>query len=161
MEEQNKTITKLEKKQAERRQKPTNAETQAFLKEQERDTYERDRLMLYQVLNEEKRVLGNGKLNEDEYNRKKGRMKMITFNYEWEKDEVQHVIDEKKLQQTYEDTRLHLSIQLEKIDKAKNNLVNQIDRLEKKYPEFKTTKLSIEELEKKYDEKIKSFKPGN
>lgn len=161
MEEGNKTTTKLEELKNKRKTKPTNAETKKFLEEQEKNTYIKDRLMLLQVLNEEQRVLGNGKFNEDEYARKKGRMKMIHHNYEWEKDEEQHVIDEKRLKQTYEDTRLHMSVQLKKVDKAKEQLVNQIDRLEKKYAHFKDLPVGKEVLQEKYDEAIKTFKPTN
>jgi len=161
MEKENKSIkTKLEELKEKRKSKPTNAQMDTLFKEQDENAYKVDKLMLYQLEREEGRILGNAKLNEDEYVRKKGRMKVITPNFEWELDEIQKEIDEKRLQQTYEDTRMMLSVQLEKLDLARNKIKEQIKRLETKNPEFKDVVIDYKKLEEKYDEKVKSFTPN-
>lgn len=160
MREENKRIKNaIEKKQRERKQKPTKKQVIDNIKEMDKIAYEKNQLILKQLQKYEQKILGNAKFNEDEYKRKKGRMKMISFNYEWEKDPEQQVIDEKRLQQTYEDTRNALMIELEKIRVTKEQVLTQQSRILTKNPEFIDIKVDEKALEKQYDERLAKFKP--
>ena len=148
----------LDAKQRERATKPSKADIQKAMEEQDKVTYTQNSLILEQIKRHELKVIGNAQFNEDEYKRKKGRMKMVTFTYEYEKDEQQQVIDEAMLEQVYTDTKNALSIELEKIEMGKTQIQAQQDRLLKSHPSFKELVCDVEALAKKYEEKTKRDK---
>lgn len=145
----------LKAKQSERHTRPSKTEVKEAMMKQDKDTYEKNLLIMEQILRHEKKVVGNAKFNEDEYVRKKGRMKIINPTYEWEADKEQEAIDEKRLQQVYEDTKEALTIELEKISVAKNSINEQQTRIVSRNPDLVKVVVDKKELEKKYNEATK------
>ena len=126
---------KLTKKQIEQMEKENNE--YVFLK---------NNLLMEQMKRYARKCYGNLKFNEDSYLRKRGRMKPINPQYEWELDAENIEMEESRLKAVYEDTKENLSLEIKKTEQTLNRVGEQQERIIEKYPEFKDFEIKAENL---------------
>ncbi len=160
MSEEKQPVKELLKQHKENRAtKQTKAEMEKSIVTAQKGTYTKNLAILAQMDKHRNKCIGNAKLNEDEYERKKGRMKILNATYEWELDDAQIAFDESRLKQTYEDTRGSLAFEIVKIDETVKKVLEQQERLEKLYPEFTSIELKRDELISALMDEVDKYKP--
>ena len=126
--------------------KKTNKQINEINEANDRYVFQKNKLMIEQTLRYKTKRLKQLALNDEEYKRKTGRMKRVTFTYEWEKDAEQEKLDEMLLNHTYQDTKMGIKEELAKIKVTLDKVEQQNGVIVEKYPHFQAEVKGVEDF---------------